>query len=258
MSGVDRMVRAALVAGLVGGLACGSAQAQSGFGGSFDAAPVATPPAAQQPGASSGQGGFGGSFDTGAPVQPSAPPPQPQPVAPPAGDSQFGGNFDGNTAQPDVSIDQQILAFETRDFGIPPQDYLKSNPMHGPTPTHIPGAGIVSTKKLAEVVATGNPFVLIDVLGADYSLPDAYMATDLASPGGFGDRIQQKALQWLHQITDGDPETPIVIYCSDPQCWLSYNAVLRSVAAGYTHVYWYRGGLQAWQMAGQRIVPSGF
>ncbi|WP_413872328.1 rhodanese-like domain-containing protein [Albidovulum sp.] len=50
----------------------------------------------------------------------------------------------------------------------------------------------------------------------------------------------------------------LVFYCSDPGCWLGYNAALGAVAAGYTNVYWYRGGLQAWQMSGLPLVPSGF
>jgi len=265
MFGADRKDCVALATVLFGVLASGASMAQSAFGGSFDSAPAATPPAAQQPGPSSGHGGlgsgFGGSFDSAAPVQPPvqspSSPPTVQPVVPPTSDSEFGGNFDGTPPPADLSIDRQILAFETRGFGIPPQRQLKSNPMHGPTPTRIPGAGLVSTKKLAEVIAAGQPFVLIDVLGGDYSLPDAFIATDLAASGRFDDRIQQKAARWLHQISGGDGETPIVIYCSDPQCWLSYNAVLRAVAAGYTHVYWYRGGIQAWQMAGLPIVPSG-
>ncbi|MFZ4122564.1 MAG: rhodanese-like domain-containing protein [Caulobacterales bacterium] len=32
-------------------------------------------------------------------------------------------------------------------------------------------------------------------------------------------------------------------------CWESYNAVLRAQAAGFTRVYWYRGGLRSWEEA---------
>jgi PQQ-dependent catabolism-associated CXXCW motif protein len=84
------------------------------------------------------------------------------------------------------------------------------------------------------------------------------MAPALSAPGHFGDRTQQQAAQWLQQVTGGNAQLPIVVFCSDPQCWLSYNASLRVVAAGYSNVYWYRGGLQAWQMAGLQMMPSGF
>jgi len=223
------------------------ALAQSGFGGSFESGSSAPQVQPSQPPVA---GGFGGSFDNLAP-------PSPVPVAPSPVDQGFP---DGNSTNPlpDVSIDQQILAFETRDFGVPPTGNLKSGRMHSPTPTTVPGAGMVSTARLAKVMAAGDAFVLIDVLGSDYSLPGAFMAPKLADPGHFADQLQGQAEDWLAEISGSDWETPIVIYCSDPHCWLSYNATLRVVAAGFTHVYWYRGGMQAWKMAGQRIVPSGF
>ena len=95
-------------------------------------------------------------------------------------------------------------------------------------------------------------------LGAEYSLPGAYSAQGLAAAGSFQDRTQQQATAWLGQITGGQRDVPIVIFCSDPMCWLSYNGVLRTVNAGYTNVYWYRGGLQSWQMAGLPLHPAGF
>lgn len=39
--------------------------------------------------------------------------------------------------------------------------------------------------------------------------------------------------------TSGRREVPIVIYCSDPQCLLSCQATLQTVAAGFSNVYWY-------------------
>src|SRR5690606_17146359 len=129
---------------------------------------------------------------------------------------------------------------------------------HGPTPTSLPGAQVVTTMQLAQAMQAGTQMVLIDVLGGDYTLPGAFKAPALASPGNFGDAIQQQAAQWLRQITQGNPTVPIVVYCSDPQCWLSYNGALRTVAAGHTNVYWYRGGVQAWQMAGLPLSVGGF
>ena len=155
-------------------------------------------------------------------------------------------------------MDPQILAFESRDYGVQPSQQLRQSNFHGPTPTSVPGAQVVSTEVLAGALQNGQQAILIDVLGSDYSLPNAYVAPALASGGGFSDRTQQQATQWLRQITGGNSAAVIVIYCSDPMCWLSYNASLRTVAAGYSNVYWYRGGLQAWQMAGLQLYPTGF
>ena len=55
--------------------------------------------------------------------------------------------------------------------------------------------------------------------------------------------------QLLEKDTGGAKDYPVVFYCEGPQCWESYNAALRARDAGYTNVYWYRGGLEAWVAA---------
>lgn len=44
---------------------------------------------------------------------------------------------------------------------------------------------------------------------------------------------------------------PLVFHCQSTQCWMSYNAALRAIHMGYTQVYWYRGGVEAWQSVQQ-------
>lgn len=117
---------------------------------------------------------------------------------------------------------------------------------------------MVSTRELAQAMNDDTPMVVIDVLRGTYGLPDAYTAPALSTPGSFNDRVQQHAHSWLGQITGGDPSVPVVVYCSDPMCWMSYNRALRAIASGYQNVYWYRGELQAWQMAGLPMYPTGF
>jgi len=173
-------------------------------------------------------------------------PPKPQPNATPPANPNTGG------------VDPQITAFETRDFGVPPQNVLRQGQFHAPTPTAIPGGYLVTTGNLVDAIRNGTQMLVIDVLGSSYGLPNAYSAPALASAGSFNDRTQQQAVAWLNQISGGNPNVPIIIYCSEPMCWLSYNASLRAIAAGYKQVYWYRGGLQAWQMAGLSMQPTGF
>lgn len=273
-----------------------AAEAQD-FGGSFGdgsfgdggGGGVAAEPVTQGGGGGGGDfgGDFGGSFGGGgdAPAASQGPDTRPPEVAggiPPEGIGPGGGDFgDGGSFSPDVAgggivppeqrpgqpeativqppaVDNQLAAFEMRDFGVPPTNQLRQGDLHGPTPTSLPGAQVVTTMQLAQAMQAGTQMVLIDVLGGDYTLPGAFKAPALASPGNFGDAIQQQAAQWLRQITQGNPTVPIVVYCSDPQCWLSYNGALRTVAAGHTNVYWYRGGVQAWQMAGLPLSVGGF
>jgi rhodanese-related sulfurtransferase len=37
------------------------------------------------------------------------------------------------------------------------------------------------------------------------------------------------------------------------KCWLSYNACLHAIEAGYKDVIWYRGGTDAWDEAKQNL-----
>ena len=62
--------------------------------------------------------------------------------------------------------------------------------------------------------------------------------------------VQTSLSNELNQLTNGRKDFPIVFFCQGVRCWESYNAVLRAWNAGYRNVYWYRGGLQAWQQAG--------
>ena len=40
---------------------------------------------------------------------------------------------------------------------------------------------------------------------------------------------------------------PVIFYCNGPSCRRSDNAVVIAVECGYTKVYWFRGGIEAWK-----------
>ncbi len=40
---------------------------------------------------------------------------------------------------------------------------------------------------------------------------------------------------------------PVVFYCNGPNCRRSDNAVVIAVDCGYTSIYWFRGGIEAWR-----------
>lgn len=39
----------------------------------------------------------------------------------------------------------------------------------------------------------------------------------------------------------------VVFYCNGPQCRRSDNAVVIAIDCGYTNIYWFRGGIEAWR-----------
>lgn len=147
---------------------------------------------------------------------------------------------------------------ETRDFGVRPTDRLHPGPMHGPTPGSIPGAKVITTPQLAELLkADAQRVRVFDVLGGPERLPNALNAVPAHQGGGFDDAVQGEFGRFLQQVTQGRNDTPLVFYCQSVQCWMSYNAALRAAKLGYRNVLWYRGGVEAWKAAGLPVQGAG-
>lgn len=152
---------------------------------------------------------------------------------------------------------EQLMKMERQDFGIPATRQLHDGPMHAPTPSSIPGGQLVTTKGLVDLVQGKRaPYFLFDVLGGPEILPDAIPSMWMAQPGSFNDPTQQQFSQVMQQGTQGRKETVLVFYCLSTNCWMSYNAALRAINAGYTNVLWYRGGIEAWKAAGLPTQPA--
>ncbi len=134
-----------------------------------------------------------------------------------------------------------------------PVSTLHSGPMHGPTPASIPGGQVITTKGLLELIEGRQVrFVLLDVLGGPEVIPGAISAVAAHQPGHFQDELQRSFGGFLQQVTGGNAEMPIVLYCQSTHCWMSYNASLRAINLGYRNVLWYRGGIEAWKHSGQQ------
>jgi len=164
------------------------------------------------------------------------------PVQPPQPGAMGGGSLD------------ELMAWERQDMGVPPQQDLHGAPFHGPTPNKIAGGQVITTKGLLPLLQQAGMQVLVfDVLGSSQALPRALPLAWAAQPGSFNDATQQQLAQALKQAAQGRTDLPMVFYCGGPQCWMSYNAALRAIRLGYRNVLWYRGGVEAWQRAGQPL-----
>jgi PQQ-dependent catabolism-associated CXXCW motif protein len=192
----------------------------------------------------------------GMPPQQGYPPPQgyppqpggmpPQQGYPPAGSGTAGG----------ADLDR-LMQMERQDYGVAPPATLHAGPMHGQTPTSIPGGQIITTKGLVSLMQGGQaPFFVFDVLGGPAMLPNAMPAAWTAQPGSFDDQTQQQLGGILQQGTQGRKDVALIFYCQSTMCWMSYNAALRTIKLGYSNVLWYRGGIEAWQMAGLPTQPA--
>jgi PQQ-dependent catabolism-associated CXXCW motif protein len=209
------------------------------------------PAALSVTGPASAQDSFGQAQGQPAPQQF---PPQQQapPQQVPGGRQPAGGSGQPpGAAQPAAGAAgaDALTQLERQDFGVPPTQQLHAGPLHGPTPSAIPGGQVITTRELVELVR-GQQVLVLDVLGGAESIQGAQYAVPAAQAGTFNDQTQQQFGQFLQQATNGNKQHPIVTYCLSTQCWMSYNAALRAINLGYTKVLWYRGGIEAWQQAG--------
>lgn len=178
--------------------------------------------------------------------------PVPAPPAPPAGFPGFAPPAGAAPAQPA----RENYADELTDFGVPPQSTLQAN-VGSPTPLTLPGGHVITTNEMKQ--AMGSNIVFIDVWNqpSHPSIPGAIPMPGAGSPGGFDDEAQRRLWTALSQATNQQSERPIVFFCTGSRCWESYNAALRAVNMGFKMVLWYRGGLAAWQAAGQQMATAG-
>ena len=143
-------------------------------------------------------------------------------------------------------------ANEDKDFGVPPASRPKRAPYHAPTPLQIPGATVIKTVELKHLIDTNPRVVIIDVLNTRTSratIPGAVWLPR-AGDGDFFAAERERFAVALQKLTGGEMGRPLVFLCLNSECWLSYNASLHAIEAGYTKVMWYRGGSEAWAAAG--------
>jgi PQQ-dependent catabolism-associated CXXCW motif protein len=163
----------------------------------------------------------------------------------------------GNDSQSEPRNPRATFADEAVDYGILPTNTLHLRDFDAPTPTRIAGAHTITTLELENLMTSDRPPVLIDVIGGrqNVSLPNAIWLRD----AGVGRHLDDDVQAWfdfhLSQLTGHDKSHPLVFFCASRMCWLAHNATLRALDLGYTDVYWYRGGRDAWQAAGLPMTP---
>ena len=141
-------------------------------------------------------------------------------------------------------------AEEAAEFGVPATGALCAG-FDGWTPTSVPGATTVCTGELVDLVERQKP-ILIDVacFSRGRSIPGAVGLQGTGHGGRFSDTRQTRFSHKIQDLTRGDLAAPIVAFCANSERFTGYNLALRLVELGYTLVYWYRGGVEAWQVNG--------
>ena len=115
---------------------------------------------------------------------------------------------------------------------------------NGPTPTTVPGGTTITTEQLVQLLQQ-KPLVLA-ATPQNPTIPGAILIDFLPAGGRFTDEWQTALGTLVAQATNGDKTKPIVTFSWCVERWPSRNLALRLIALGYTNVYWYRGGWEAW------------
>ncbi|HEY1383575.1 MAG TPA: tetratricopeptide repeat protein [Dongiaceae bacterium] len=141
-------------------------------------------------------------------------------------------------------------ADEDADFHIAADAELHSE-FAGLTPTAAPRATTIRTTDLAGLLASSEP-VIIDTVSYSWgrSIPGAVGLRYSGVGGSFVDSVQDRLRIKMREMTSGDLNRPIVAVGWNSERFDGRNLALRLAALGYTHVYWYRGGREAWEVQG--------
>jgi tetratricopeptide (TPR) repeat protein len=145
-------------------------------------------------------------------------------------------------------------ADEDADFGVTVDADLHQN-FAGLTPIAAPGAQTIRTADLVTLLAERKP-VVIDVMSYFWgtSIPGAVALKEAGAGGRLTDPGQDRLRRKISELTAGDLSKPIVAVGWNSERFDGRNLALRLAAMGYTNVYWYRGGREAWEANG---LPEG-
>ncbi len=155
----------------------------------------------------------------------------------------------------EATVTQPTFGIEAEDWGVPATDQLRRGSYHAPTPSTHPAASVVNTQDLHAMLIGPNPPVTINTIFGDKnvrqatSIPGSVWLPALGRGDALDDDSQARLAARISSAAGDDLARPIVVYCLDAECWLSYNAALRLDALGYENLYWYRGGIAAWKAA---------
>jgi tetratricopeptide (TPR) repeat protein len=141
-------------------------------------------------------------------------------------------------------------ADEDADFGVRTDGTLHSE-FVGFTPTDAPGVRTIRTADFAQFLAEARPVVIDTVTySRGRSIPGAVGLKFAGLGGSFTDAAQDHLRNIMRELTTGDLSRPIVAVGWNSERFDGRNLALRLAALGYTQVYWYRGGREAWEVNG--------
>lgn len=150
-------------------------------------------------------------------------------------------------------------------------DGYRDHAWHAPVPATHPDATTVDTAEARALLERGAA-VPVDVMAAverpaSADLPAGFIPNrprrhipgSVWLPNVGYDELSPALVRWyahaLARLSGGDTGRGLLIYCI-ADCWLSWNAVHRAAALGYTQLYWYPEGSDGWAEAGLPLIDA--
>lgn len=128
---------------------------------------------------------------------------------------------------------------------------LSAGAMAAETPATLAGAKVVGAAEAKKLI-DGGAMAVDTRVAAEYAEKTIKGAKSVpykeksAKEAGFDASQDQFDLSKL----PADKAAPVVMFCNAGECWKSYKGSTVAVKAGYSKVYWFRGGLPEWVAAG--------
>ena len=107
------------------------------------------------------------------------------------------------------------------------------------SPETIEGTHRIEAEGLIQLANHNESLIIIDSrISSDRKL--GYIPGSISLPDT--DTSCESLARLIPQKSD-----PVVFYCNGPNCRRSDNAVVIAADCGYTGIYWFRGGIEAWR-----------
>jgi rhodanese-related sulfurtransferase len=123
--------------------------------------------------------------------------------------------------------------------------------MAADTPSSLAGVKTVTAEEVKKMLDTGVP-VIDTRVAAEYaektikgakSVPYKEKSAKAADFDAAEDKFDLAKLP-------ADKAAPVVMFCNAGSCWKSYKAAAVASKAGWSKVYWFRGGMPEWSEKG--------
>lgn len=119
------------------------------------------------------------------------------------------------------------------------------------TPLQLDGAKVVTAEEAKAMVERG--VLIIDARVAnEYAVEHIKGASNVPYKEKSAKNVKYDASVDSFDISrlPANKATEVIFYCNAGECWKSYKAANAAIKAGYTKVYWLRGGIPEWKAKG--------